>query len=431
MERNIRHSSSLNYSFFTIFIIATCCVIITNLILSPPAFYMDISNSKTAAYNKSSNRSVKTVNTNIHENSDNSNINENDDNGVDATYKNAIRDVPHNRKVVLISLDGFRWDFIHGRAKTPTFDFIKKRGVYALNGLECAFITNTMPNHFTLVTGLYPESHGMLDNIIYDEEMDITYVPVFYNREVFNDPKWYRLFEPIWLSNQIQKREKLRVEGGELKSRDTATGVSAQAESKTKLAGEEGKGNGNENREEDDYWTGRSGVLFWMGCDEPLDGILPHRFLRHRYDMDEKEEVKILLDWLSGHDNGKNDRECDKEKLKAGAHETKEPKEPINLALVYFPEPDALAHKFGPESQEVTDKIEYIDNALGYFIEELYRTGLASETDVIVLGDHGFTSISPELVINLDDFLDRDTYTVISPMPGSVISVYPKEGEHK
>lgn len=64
--------------------------------------------------------------------------------------------------VILISLDGFRWDYLH-RGITPNLDKIRNEGVYALS-LRPAFPTKTFPNHYTIVTGMYPENHGIISN---------------------------------------------------------------------------------------------------------------------------------------------------------------------------------------------------------------------------------------------------------------------------
>ena len=64
--------------------------------------------------------------------------------------------------VILISFDGFRWDYVN-RGITPNFDFIKENGVSA-NSLRSCFPTKTFPNHTSIITGMYPEHHGIISN---------------------------------------------------------------------------------------------------------------------------------------------------------------------------------------------------------------------------------------------------------------------------
>ena len=62
----------------------------------------------------------------------------------------------------IVSFDGFRWDYLN-RGITPNIAKLQHRGVSALS-LRPAFPTKTFPNHLTLLTGVYPEHHGILHN---------------------------------------------------------------------------------------------------------------------------------------------------------------------------------------------------------------------------------------------------------------------------
>src|SRR4029077_8800251 len=64
--------------------------------------------------------------------------------------------------LILISFDGFRWDYID-RGESPNLKALAARGVRATS-LIPSFPSVTFPNHYTLVTGLYPEHHGIVAN---------------------------------------------------------------------------------------------------------------------------------------------------------------------------------------------------------------------------------------------------------------------------
>jgi len=66
---------------------------------------------------------------------------------------------PH---VILISFDGFRWDYAH-RNITQNLNRMAKNGVSALS-LMPVFPTKTFPNHYSIITGLYPQNHGIIYN---------------------------------------------------------------------------------------------------------------------------------------------------------------------------------------------------------------------------------------------------------------------------
>ena len=68
--------------------------------------------------------------------------------------------------VILISLDGFRYDYLD-KYRPPTLNKLAKEGVRA-KWMIPSFPTKTFPNHYTMVTGLYPEHHGIVENNVYD-----------------------------------------------------------------------------------------------------------------------------------------------------------------------------------------------------------------------------------------------------------------------
>ncbi len=64
--------------------------------------------------------------------------------------------------VLIVSLDGFRWDYLD-RGLSPNLTAMAKKGVRSLT-FEPAFPSKTFPNHYTIVTGLYPQNHSLINN---------------------------------------------------------------------------------------------------------------------------------------------------------------------------------------------------------------------------------------------------------------------------
>jgi len=95
--------------------------------------------------------------------------------------------------VILISFDGFRWDYSE-RGVTPNMDNIKKEGVHAFS-LKPVFPTKTYPNHYSIITGMYPENHGIISNSFLNPYTNESYN--LGNREAVRDSKWY-LGEAFW-----------------------------------------------------------------------------------------------------------------------------------------------------------------------------------------------------------------------------------------
>lgn len=101
--------------------------------------------------------------------------------------------------LILISFDGFRADYID-RGITPTLSALAADGVHA-KAMRSAFPTLTFPNHYTLVTGLYPDHHGIVNNRIVDPLSGKRFV--YSDKTLTADPAWWG-GTPIWISAERQ-----------------------------------------------------------------------------------------------------------------------------------------------------------------------------------------------------------------------------------
>lgn len=101
---------------------------------------------------------------------------------------------------ILISLDGFRADFLE-RNVTPTLNSFIAEGISPKYMLP-SFPSVTFPNHYTLVTGLYPESHGVVGNTFWDTDLKEEF---FYTDPARSmQPKWWLEAEPLWVTASKQ-----------------------------------------------------------------------------------------------------------------------------------------------------------------------------------------------------------------------------------
>ncbi|GAB1294988.1 Ectonucleotide pyrophosphatase/phosphodiesterase family member 1 [Apodemus speciosus] len=97
---------------------------------------------------------------------------------------------------LLFSLDGFRAEYLHTwGGLLPVISKLKNCGTYTKN-MRPIYPTKTFPNHYSIVTGLYPESHGIIDNKMYDPIMNASFS--LKSKEKFN-PLWYK-GQPIWVT---------------------------------------------------------------------------------------------------------------------------------------------------------------------------------------------------------------------------------------
>src|SRR5262245_23620312 len=64
--------------------------------------------------------------------------------------------------VILISADGFRYD-LADKWQAKNLQQLRTQGV-AAKSMVPSYPSLTFPNHYTLITGLYPSHHGLVDN---------------------------------------------------------------------------------------------------------------------------------------------------------------------------------------------------------------------------------------------------------------------------
>lgn len=102
--------------------------------------------------------------------------------------------------VVLVSLDGFRFDYAKKYGATHLLA-LAKQGASAPDGMIPSYPSITFPNHYTLVTGLYPEHHGIVANSFYDEQRKERYS--YTDAKTNSDGTWYG-GTPLWVLAEQQ-----------------------------------------------------------------------------------------------------------------------------------------------------------------------------------------------------------------------------------
>ncbi|KAF2468129.1 Phosphodiest-domain-containing protein [Lindgomyces ingoldianus] len=100
---------------------------------------------------------------------------------------------------ILISLDGFRADFLY-RGLTPTLNRFIQNGISPKYMLP-SFPSVTFPNHYTMATGLYPEAHGIVGNTFWDPSLNKEFY--YTEPEKSLQPFWWG-GEPLWVTAERQ-----------------------------------------------------------------------------------------------------------------------------------------------------------------------------------------------------------------------------------
>jgi hypothetical protein len=152
--------------------------------------------------------------------------------------------------VVLISFDGYRHDYLE-LFDPPVMNRLAAAGVRA-ERLVPAFPTKTFPNNYSIATGMYPGSHGLVANTFLDpsSETDPEAWPMYRiaDRDAVEDGAWYG-GEPIWVTAERQGMV--------------------------------------------------SSAFFFVGTEAPIQGIQPHPWMKFDADIPGEVRVDSVLTWLS------------------------------------------------------------------------------------------------------------------------------------
>ena len=209
---------------------------------------------------------------------------------------------------ILISIDGFRPDYLD-RGVTPALSALARDGVSG--AIVPAFPSKTFPNHWTLVTGLTPDHHGVVANNMEDAAR-----PGERFTMATDDPFWWSAAEPIWVTAE-------------------RAGI-------------------------------RSGVMFWPGSnvawggrlvkgenhDLPVGGVRPSDWQQFNDAVTGAQRVDAVIDWLR----------------RPAATRPR-------FVTLYFQTVDEAGHDHGPDSREVTAAIAAVDEEIGRLRRELEALG--------------------------------------------------------
>jgi predicted AlkP superfamily pyrophosphatase or phosphodiesterase len=145
---------------------------------------------------------------------------------------------------ILVSIDGFRPDYLD-RGITPNLGALAAAGVSA--AMVPSFPSKTFPNHYTLVTGLRPDRHGIVDNDMEDPRRPGIVFRIDDPRQSL-DPFWWNQAEPIWITAE---------KGGV-----------------------------------------RTSTMFWPGAEVDFGGIRPSAWARFDSHVTNAQRVETVMDWM-------------------------------------------------------------------------------------------------------------------------------------
>ncbi len=117
----------------------------------------------------------------------------------------ATREQNDRYLLLVISLDGFRHDYLDKYSNQNGFLSKFAQSGFRAAWSESIFPSNTYPNHWSIVTGLYAESHGIINNDIYDPMTKQHYRMA---KDAEDSPDWFQDAEPVWIKNEKENSAK-------------------------------------------------------------------------------------------------------------------------------------------------------------------------------------------------------------------------------
>jgi len=97
--------------------------------------------------------------------------------------------------VILLSIDGLRADMLDS-GNSPNLSRLAREGVRSV-GMRPSYPSLTFPNHYTLVTGLRPDHHGLIHNSMWSDALGQFRVG---DSQSVRNATWWEGGEPIWVS---------------------------------------------------------------------------------------------------------------------------------------------------------------------------------------------------------------------------------------
>lgn len=128
----------------------------------------------------------------------------------------------------------------------------------------------------------------------------------------------------------------------------------------------------------------KAASYFWVGSEAKVKNKQASYWKKFTADISPKAIVDSVLSWL----------------------EKPEDKRP-HLISFYFYQPDAVGHRYGPESIETKGVVEGLDSVLAYLFQGIHQLDIGDKVNVIITSDHGMGSISPDKSVVLSNYISQ------------------------
>ncbi len=254
----------------------------------------------------------------------------------------AVAGAAHHRHVLVISVDGMRSAaYVNPTEGTriPNLLRLKREGSFA-EAVEGIYPTETYPSHTTIVTGCLPAQDGIYTNRS--------------SRVAGKNPNdWF------WFSKSITCRtlwQEARQHG--MTSASVGWPVTAGAQIDWDVP---------------EIWNPQEGQV--------PDPLYVAKFMNPIFALQ-------ALGAIGPPKPGEDDDE-----LRTGLAVYVIQEHRPDLTLVHLVDLDAIEHRYGPESAQAAQTLSHCDERIGAMLAALSKSGVAGNTDVFIVSDHGFLTV--------------------------------------
>jgi alkaline phosphatase D len=127
----------------------------------------------------------------------------------------------------------------------------------------------------------------------------------------------------------------------------------------------------------------KSASFFWVGSEADIQNRQASYWKEYEHNFPFKQRVDTVLKWLN-------------------LPEQERP----HLILLYFHEPDSHGHEYGPDSEEIKEKVQYLDSILSYLAQSLNRLEYKDKINIITTSDHGMSNVSNNKTVVLKNYIN-------------------------
>ena len=139
-------------------------------------------------------------------------------------------------------------------------------------------------------------------------------------------------------------------------------------------------------------------TFFWPGSEASINGVQSTRWIDYDGSVPNVERIDSVMAWLDPSGDVRAD-----------------------FATLYFSFVDSRGHSYGPNSPEVDEAVQEMDELLGYILDETDQIGLSDNLNMVLVSDHGMAELSDDKVIFLNEIINLEDVDMVDWSPVAMI----------